>query len=181
MKTARNLWPGLVSWPNMLLALQRCRRRKRYSAAAAEFDFDSMNNLLHLQRELVGDSWVPGPYHHFRITDPKPRKISAAPFRDRIVHHAIVNVLEPVFEPRFIFDSYACRRGKGTHKAIQRGFTCHALFAVTPLRGRHAAERLGGSPRLCSAPKVRTLAAAVGGRLQGRVPAGCRHAAEPRG
>jgi retron-type reverse transcriptase len=120
MKTAHDLWPGLVSWPNMLLALQRCRRRKRYSAAAAEFDFDSMNNLLHLQRELVADFWVPGPYHHFRITDPKPRKISAAPFRDRIVHHAIVNVLEPVFEPRFIFDSYACRRGKGTHKAIQR-------------------------------------------------------------
>lgn len=120
MKSARHLWPELVSWPNMLLALQRCRRRKRYSAAAAEFDYDSMNNLLHLQRELLGDYWQPGPYHHFRITDPKPRKISAAPFRDRIVHHAIVNVLEPVFEPRFIFDSYACRRGKGTHKAIQR-------------------------------------------------------------
>jgi retron-type reverse transcriptase len=120
MKTASHLWPELVSWPNMLLALQRCRRRKRYSTAAAEFDYDSMNNLLHLQRELVEDYWFPGPYYHFHITDPKPRKISAAPFRDRIVHHAIVNVLEPVFEPRFIFDSYACRRGKGTHKAILR-------------------------------------------------------------
>jgi RNA-directed DNA polymerase len=120
MKTARNLWPGLISWPNMLLAMQKCRRRKRYSAAAAEFDYDAMNNLLHLQRELISELWCPGPYHHFRITDPKPRKISAAPFRDRIVHHAIVNILEPVFEPRFIFDSYACRRGKGTHKAIRR-------------------------------------------------------------
>ena len=120
MKSFRNLWPELISWPNMLLAMQRCRRRKRYSVAAAEFDYDAMNNLLHLQRELTASCWLPGPYTHFRITDPKPRKISAAPFRDRIVHHAIVNVLEPVFERRFIYDSYACRRGKGTHRAVLR-------------------------------------------------------------
>lgn len=104
----------------MLLALKRCRRRKRYSQAAAEFDFDSMNNLLALHRELVAATWEPGEYHHFQITDPKPRKISAAPFRDRVVHHAIVNVLEPIFDKRFIHDSYACRRGKGTHRGILR-------------------------------------------------------------
>lgn len=120
MKSVGNLWPQLISWPNMLLALQRCRRRKRFSMAAAEFDFDSMNNLLALHRELTSFRWLPGQYHHFQITDPKPRRISAAPFRDRVVHHAIVNVLEPIFEKRFIHDSYACRRGKGTHRAIQR-------------------------------------------------------------
>jgi RNA-directed DNA polymerase len=120
LKTAKNLWPQLISWQNMLLALKRCRRRKRYSKAAAEFDFDSMNNLLALQRELIAMTWEPGEYHHFQITDPKPRKISAAPFRDRVVHHAIVNVLEPIFEKRFIHDSYACRRGKGTHRGILR-------------------------------------------------------------
>lgn len=120
MKTVGNLWPQLIGWSNMLLALQRCRRRKRFSLAAAEFDFDSMNNLLCVHRELVTFTWVPGDYHHFEITDPKPRRISAAPFRDRVVHHAIVNVLEPLYERRFVFDSYACRRGKGTHRAIQR-------------------------------------------------------------
>jgi retron-type reverse transcriptase len=104
----------------MLLAYQKCRRRKRYSAAAAEFEFDGLNNVLHLQRQLSAGIWQPGDYHHFTVTDPKPRLISAAPFRDRVVHHALVNILEPVFEPRFIFDSYACRRGKGTHRAIRR-------------------------------------------------------------
>lgn len=87
---------------------------------ATRFHFKWESHLLQLQRELRNDQWIPGAYYSFRITDPKPRLISAAPFRDRIIHHAVVNVLEPVFERRFIFDSYACRRDKGTHKAIER-------------------------------------------------------------
>lgn len=120
MKSHRNLWPQVVSWDNLLLAYRRCRRRKRYRRGASEFDFAWESNLLALQRELADGSYAPGPYRHFWIREPKRRKISAAPFRDRIVHHAIVNVLEPMYEPRFIFDSYACRRGKGTHRAIHR-------------------------------------------------------------
>ena len=119
-KTFRNLWPQLVSWDNLQLAYRRCRRRKRYSRRATEFEAAAMQNLLELQQELTLDTWTPGEYYHFSITDPKPRLISAAPFRDRVVHHAVVNVLEPLFEPRFVFDSYACRRGKGTHRAIRR-------------------------------------------------------------
>jgi RNA-directed DNA polymerase len=69
---------------------------------------------------LTDGTYCPGPYHNFFINEPKRRKISAAPFRDRIVHHAVVRVLEPVFEPRFIFDSYVRRRGKGTHAALER-------------------------------------------------------------
>ncbi len=61
-----------------------------------------------------------GPYREFIVTDSKKRVIKAAPFRDRVVHHAVVNIIEPIFEKAFIFDSYACRRGKGTHRAIKR-------------------------------------------------------------
>jgi retron-type reverse transcriptase len=64
--------------------------------------------------------YQPGAYHSFHIHDPKKRLISAAPFRDRVVHHALCNLIEPVFERSFIYDSYANRVGKGTHKALDR-------------------------------------------------------------
>ena len=119
-KTHRNLFPNLIAWENLELAYRRCRRRKRFKPQATAFDFDWECQLLLLQQELSTHSYRPGEYRHFQITDPKPRRISAAPFRDRVVHHAIVNVLEPIFERRFLFDSYACRRGKGTHRAVDR-------------------------------------------------------------
>ena len=119
-KTVRNLWPSVVSWDNLLLAYGRCRRRKRYKRRATQFEYLALDQLLQLQEDLFTEKWRPGPYHHFHVTEPKPRLISAAPFPDRVVHHAVVNVLEPIFEPRFIFDSYACRKGKGTHRAIAR-------------------------------------------------------------
>jgi len=119
-RTYRNLWPTVVSWDNLLSAYKKCRRRKRYKRAAVAFDACWESELLQLRHELVSNSYRPGEYYHFQIHEPKPRKISAAPFRDRVVHHAVVNVLEPIYERRFIPDSYACRRGKGTHKAISR-------------------------------------------------------------
>ena len=73
-----------------------------------------------MQRELGAGTYRPGPYRTFWIADPKRRLISAAPFRDRVVHHALINVIEPVFEPRFAFHSYACRRHKGTHRALRQ-------------------------------------------------------------
>jgi retron-type reverse transcriptase len=115
-----NLWREVVSWENLVTAYHKCRRRKRYKREAVRFHFTWESNLLHLQRLLVNGSYCPGEYHHYYIYDPKKRKISAAPFLDRVVHHAVVNVLEPIFERRFIFDSYACRRGKGTHRALDR-------------------------------------------------------------
>ena len=98
----RHLWPSLVSWENLLRAHRRCRRRKRHHRAAAAFDFDWESQLLQLQRELAEGTYRPGPYRHFHITDPKPRKISAAPYRDRVVHHALVQVLEPIFDRGFV-------------------------------------------------------------------------------
>lgn len=120
VKSHANLWPSLTAWENLVLAYRKCRKRKRYKAPATAFDINWEVNLLQLQQELIDGRYAPGPYRHFWIVDPKLRKISAAPFRDRIVHHALVNVLEPIFERRFVFDSYACRRGKGTHRAISR-------------------------------------------------------------
>tara|TARA_R110002096_G_C14552327_1_gene719300 strand:+ start:366 stop:1424 length:1059 start_codon:yes stop_codon:yes gene_type:complete len=119
-KTFKHLWEQIIDWDNLLLAYQKCRRRKRFKSPATVFDYCWENHLTELQRELSSGHYAPGEYRHFFISDPKPRKISAAPFRDRVVHHALVNILEPIYERRFIFDSFACRTGKGTHRAIDR-------------------------------------------------------------
>jgi retron-type reverse transcriptase len=85
-----------------------------------QFEFDLERNLVELRGSLLDRTYRPGPFRTFTITDPKLRLISAAPYRDRVVHHALCHVLEPVFERSFVFDSYACRRGKGTHAAVDR-------------------------------------------------------------
>ncbi len=84
------------------------------------FHFHMEEELLKLQRELRKKSYKPGQYRHFKIYDPKERTISVAPFRDRVVHHSIINIIEPIYEKTFIYDSYATRKDKGTHKAILR-------------------------------------------------------------
>jgi len=114
------LFPQVCDWANLVRAYQRCRRRKRCRRPATRFDFEWESQLLTLQRELRDATYRPGPYRNFEIRDPKPRLISAAPFRDRVVHHAIIQVLEPIYERRFLHDSYACRRFKGTHRALRR-------------------------------------------------------------
>jgi retron-type reverse transcriptase len=111
----------LIDSPQKLkTAYAKCRRKKRSRPEAAAFDFAWEEHLLGLQRELIAGTYRPGEYHNFYAYNPKRRKISAAPFRDRVVHHAVVRVLEPFYERRFLYDSYACRRHKGTHRAIDR-------------------------------------------------------------
>jgi retron-type reverse transcriptase len=111
---------NLYDWENLLHAYRKASKGKRGHADVAEFEYRLEDNLLQLQRELQNQTYQPGEYHSFYIHDPKKRLISAAPFRDRVVHHALCNLIEPVFEKSFIFDSYANRIGKGTHKAIDR-------------------------------------------------------------
>ena len=78
-------------------------------------------------------SYRPGGYQSFHIHEPKRRLISAAPFRDRVVHHALCNVIEPVLERSFIFDTYANRKGKGTHRALDRAqFFCRRFAYALP-------------------------------------------------
>lgn len=120
MKRHGNLFETIVSWPNLLAACQLSSRGKRYRENVARFRFDYELELLRLQRELRDHTYKPGPYHTFYIQEPKRRLISAAPFHDRVVHHALCNVIEPVFERRFIADSFACRKRKGTHAALDR-------------------------------------------------------------
>jgi hypothetical protein len=114
------LWDRLVSWENLLLAARKARRGKRDRACVQRFEFDLERKLLALQRELCEGTYRPGPFRTHWITRPKPRLISAAPYRDRVVHHALMNVLEPHFERHFHPHSYACRKDKGTHSAADR-------------------------------------------------------------
>jgi RNA-directed DNA polymerase len=110
----------LTSWENLLLAYRKTSKGKRGHANVAAFEHRLEDHLLQLQMELQARTYRPGPYASFYIHEPKRRLISAAPFRDRVVHHALCNLIEPVFERSFIFDSYANRIGKGTHRALDR-------------------------------------------------------------
>lgn len=114
------MYEQICSWDNLLLAYRRASRGKRGRAAAAAFEYRLEDNLVSLQHELQAQTYAPGPYASFHIHEPKRRLISAAPFRDRVVHHALCNAIEPVFERSFIDDSYANRAGKGTHRALDR-------------------------------------------------------------
>lgn len=114
------LYAQIHAWSNLLSAAHKAARGKRRRIAAATFEYDYADHLITLRDELRAKTYRPGSYTSFIIADPKIRKISAAPFRDRVVHHALCNLIEPIFDAHFIADSYANRIGKGTHAAIQR-------------------------------------------------------------
>lgn len=120
MKTYKHLFPTIVSFKNLYLAYKAAARGKRGQKNVAAFELNLEDNLFQLQQELQSKTYCPAPYDSFYINDPKRRLISAALFRDRVVHHALVRVIEPIFEHSFIADSYANRVGKGTHRALDR-------------------------------------------------------------
>lgn len=108
----------LCGWGNLWLAYQNAARGKRGRAATAAFEYDLADQLLLLETELREQTYQPGAYHSFYIHEPKKRLISAAPFRDRVAHHALCNVTTSYFERLFIKNSFANRVGKGTHRAL---------------------------------------------------------------
>jgi len=110
----------MISFASLLRAAHKASRGKRLLPGVASFHFDQERALWRLHEELAEKTYRPGPYRSFTIYEPKQRQISAAPYRDRVVHHALTGVLEPIFERSFISDSYACRKGKGTHRAVDR-------------------------------------------------------------
>jgi len=120
VKTYRHLYPRVYDFENLYAAYRAARKGKRGQESVADFEGDVGENLLALQEELAAKAYAPGPYHSFYIHEPKRRLISAAPFRDRVVHHALCRVIEPIFQARFIADSYANQVGKGTHRALDR-------------------------------------------------------------
>ena len=120
-KTFKNLYPRISSYANLYWAYRAARLNgKRSKPNVAAFEYNLEAELRQLEEALTQKTYQPGPYYHFYVYERKKRKISAAPFRDRVVHHALCNIIEPIFEKRFIHDSYACRVGKGTHRAIER-------------------------------------------------------------
>ena len=120
MKRTGNLWEHIVAYENLLTAYRKARRGKRRRRVVEQFEFRRELELVILQQELSDNTYQPGGYDTFMLYDTKARMISAAPFRDRVVHHALCNVIEPIFEQTFIHDSYASRAGRGTHAAIRR-------------------------------------------------------------
>lgn len=118
--TTLALFDRLTSFPNLLLAAQRAQRGKRVRPNVAAFWLNRERELIALQEALRTQTYRPGRYRTFVLREKKPRLISAAPFRDRVVHHALCNIIEPIFERGFLVDSYACRKGKGTHAAVAR-------------------------------------------------------------
>ena len=120
MKTHNKLYPRIYDLNNLMLAWKKAKKGKTKKVYVIEFETNLLENLLKLQNELKFKTYKPKPLKTFILRDPKTRKISASDFRDRIVHHALYNVIEPIFDKTFIYDSYANRKDKGNLKAVQR-------------------------------------------------------------
>jgi retron-type reverse transcriptase len=133
MKRYSNLFGKIYEFGNLMKAYYDAAKCKRYTPRIMEFTYDLERNVLKLQEELLSQRYRHGGYQEFYVYDPKKRKISAASFRDRVAHHALCNVIEPIFERTFIHDSYACRAGKGTHAAVDRltGFLRESSYVDT--------------------------------------------------
>jgi len=120
MKTYNHLFEKLCSWQNIILAWRKARKHKTKIDYVVEFEADLRNNLLAIKQELESLTYNPKPLWRFIVQDPKTRVIHSSAFRDRIVYHAIVNIIEPIFEKIFIYDSCASRIGKGNLFALKR-------------------------------------------------------------
>lgn len=119
-KTYNNLFPQIYSFEALHAAYLRARAGKRDRFEVQRFEQDLEGNLIQLQNELIWGQYQIGTYRPFKIYEPKERNVAALPFRDRVVQHALVAVIEPLWERRFIADSYACRPGRGTHLGADR-------------------------------------------------------------
>lgn len=119
MKRHNHLFERLISFENLHLAARKAQKSKRFKKHVLTFNSNLEANLVYLQNSLADKTYYPGKYRKFTIYEPKMRQISAAPYIDRVVHHALCNVIEPIFEQTFIENSFANRKGKGTHKAVQ--------------------------------------------------------------
>jgi len=120
LKTIKNLFDKIIDFENLYMAWESARKGKRYRDEIMEFSDNLESNLIDIQNHLIYGTYKVGKYRPFYIFEPKKRLIMALPFRDRVVQWAIYRQLFPILNRRFIFDSYACRPGKGTQKAVTR-------------------------------------------------------------
>ncbi len=120
MKRIGGLFEKVCSFENLLIAYKKAFKGSGKNRETCKFSYFMEREIFSIREEMINGNYYPGKYRYFKINEPKERVISVAPFRDRIVHHAIVNILEPIFDPRFIYDSYATRKEKGVHAAVKR-------------------------------------------------------------
>jgi len=120
MKSYKNIYPNIISLENLTLAWRKARKGKTKKNYVLEFEQNLMENLFQLHKELKNQTYNPGVLKTFILRDPKTRKISKADFRDRVIHHAIINILEFIFDKTFIEDNCANRKNKGSLFAIKR-------------------------------------------------------------
>ena len=116
----RDLYPRITAFPTLLAAFRKASKGKRYRPDVLAFGANLEVELFQLQQELRSFTYAPGPYRQLMVREPKPRLVSAAPFRDRVVHHALIGVIAPPLERHFLPTSYANRKGYGTHRALRR-------------------------------------------------------------
>ena len=119
-KTYNNLYSNICSFENLHLAYLKARKCKRYRQEVLLFSNNLEENLINLQEEISNKTYKNGIYKTFYIYEPKKRKIMSLPFRDRVMHHALCNIIEPIIERIFIYDNYACRIDKGAHAGADR-------------------------------------------------------------
>lgn len=122
-KTFSNLWPDIIAWSTLIEAWNRTAKGRTRQRDVIAFRSNLEPNLIQIQESLIHGTYRTGPYHRFFVYEPKRREIASLPLKDRVVQHALVQVIEPIFEARFIDQSFACRTGKGAHKGadtIQR-------------------------------------------------------------
>lgn len=120
MKRHGYLFEEICSFANLLKAARKAQKGKRFRLSTSVFNLGLEGELISLMQNLTAQTYRMGGYKRFYIYDPKKRLISAAPYADRVVQHALCNVIEPIFDKSLIFDSYACRSEKGSHKAVDR-------------------------------------------------------------
>lgn len=110
----------MCDFEHLLESYRLARQDNRYKRQVCKFDLFLEENLLKLKWELETGRYFPSPYNYFVISEPKVRHVAAPKFVDRVFHHALVSLIEPIFEKSFITDAYACRKNKGTHYAMRR-------------------------------------------------------------
>lgn len=120
LQTIKNIFPLIYDFENLFNAYKKAIKCKRYRTDVMEYTDRLEENLIELQNEFIWKTYSVGQYNIFYVYEPKKRMIMSLQFKDRVAQHAIYSQINPYFEKQFINDSYACREGKGTHRAIKR-------------------------------------------------------------
>ena len=123
-KTCNNIWKDVIDFETLYQGYKDARRGKRYRHESLLFAKDMEENLITLQNELIWNRYAPSPFRQFYVYEPKKRLISAPAFRDRVVHHALVSVIGPIFEKKFVKETFACIVSRGTHAAMRHTLWC---------------------------------------------------------